>query len=39
MVVTKDQIHVCGSDHANQEAPGVDYLLPYWMAVYLGLFK
>lgn len=22
---------------SNREAPGVDYLLPYWMAVYLGI--
>jgi hypothetical protein len=31
------QIYDCGSDKANQEAPGVDYLLPYWMGVYLHI--
>ena len=39
VVVTANQIYVCGSDHANQEAPGVDYLLPYWMAAYLKIMK
>lgn len=37
--VTAAQIYACGSDHSNQEAPGVDYLLPYWMSAYLGLLK
>ena len=32
-----EKIYTCGSDHTNLEAPGVDYLLPYWMAVYLGV--
>jgi hypothetical protein len=34
---TSEKIYVCGSDKTNLEAPGVDYLLPYWMAVYLGV--
>ncbi|MGA8223131.1 MAG: hypothetical protein WB780_15890 [Candidatus Acidiferrales bacterium] len=35
--VTATQISQCGSDLANQEAPGVDYLLAYWLAVYLNV--
>jgi hypothetical protein len=34
---TAEQVYHCGSDHANQEAPGVDYLLAYWMGVYLHI--
>lgn len=33
----QNQILKCGSDLSNQEAPGVDYLLAYWMAVYLDV--
>jgi hypothetical protein len=32
-----DVIKTCGSDANAREGPGVDYLLPYWMAVYLKL--
>ena len=33
---TVGEIKICGSD-PNREGPGVDYLLPYWLAVYLGV--
>ena len=33
---TEASISACGSD-PGREGPGVDYLLPYWMAVYLGI--
>jgi hypothetical protein len=36
-IVTPTQINQCGSDLSNQEAPGVDYLLAYWLAVYLNV--
>jgi hypothetical protein len=29
-------IRRCGSD-LNREGPGVDYLLAYWLGVYLGV--
>jgi len=35
--VSANWIRKCGSDLGNQEAPGVDYLLAYWIAVYLGI--
>jgi hypothetical protein len=35
--VTATKILQCGSDLSNQEAPGVDYLLAYWLAVYLDV--
>ena len=33
---TESSIATCGSD-PGREGPGVDYLLPYWMSVYLGV--
>lgn len=33
---TENSIYVCGSD-PGREGPGVDYLLPYWMGIYLGV--
>ena len=33
---TPGNIMICGSDPA-REGPGVDYLLPYWLSVYLGI--
>lgn len=33
---TAEEIKICGSD-PKREGPGVDYLLPYWLAVYLGV--
>lgn len=32
---TPGLIKTCGSDKLQREGPGVDYLLPYWMSVYL----
>ncbi|MBU6481732.1 MAG: hypothetical protein KGS09_14435 [Nitrospirae bacterium] len=31
-----DNIMLCGSD-PGREGPGIDYLLPYWLSVYLGV--
>ena len=33
---TLEEVQMCGSD-PKREGPGVDYLLPYWLAVYLGV--
>jgi hypothetical protein len=33
---TPEHIMTCGSD-PGREGPGVDYLLPYWLSVYLGV--
>ena len=33
---TPGNIMTCGSD-PGREGPGVDYLLPYWLSVYLGI--
>ncbi|HEV8307698.1 MAG TPA: hypothetical protein VGW35_08515, partial [Methylomirabilota bacterium] len=35
-VPTEEMIRRCGSD-LNREGPGVDYLLAYWLGVYLGV--
>lgn len=36
-----DEVHASGAKVARRsvESPGVDYLLPYWLAVYLGVLK